>query len=426
MENPIARIGQTNFRNQNMSFGIKQNDRLSHMLALGKTGSGKSTILAQMMRSDLEHGTGFALLDAHGDLAGQVLQCVPDSRLSDVVYIDPATPRFSPSINLMAGRRDYLAISQFLASFQHLWPEFWGPRTEYLLRNTLLLLAETLPGASLGDVPRVLTDFDFRTRLANGLRTGDLRQFWNLEFAQYSKHFRNEAIAPILNKTGAVLFNPTLRSILCRRRNDIDFRDIIDSGKVLIVNLAKGTVGEDGSALLGSLILTRLVAAGLSRSEQPVEARRFFGIYADEAQAFVTDSTLSLFSELRKYGVGATWSAQYLSGFSESVRDAILGNVGTLITFAASGQDAEILARELAPVARPQDLVSLASYHFFIKLRIDGVTSRPFSGVTLPMQIVSSEPVLSKIRAYGKENEPESLRQNSPALGVFGDGQTLF
>ena len=197
METSVATIGETDFRNQHVRFGIKQRDRLSHMLVVGKTGSGKSTVLAQMMRSDVEQKTGFALLDAHGDLAKQILELVPDSRLADVVYVDPTRPEFSPSINLLTSGGGYLAVSQLLTSFRHLWPEFWGPRTEYLLRNALLLLPATFPGACLGDVPKVLTDIGFRDQLIAKLPPGDLRQFWDREYGQYSKTFRSEAVAPI-------------------------------------------------------------------------------------------------------------------------------------------------------------------------------------------------------------------------------------
>src|SRR2546425_875609 len=319
MENPIARIGQTNFRNKHVAFGIKQADRLAHMLLVGKTGTGKSTVLANMMHSDLQQGAGFALLDAHGDLAEQVLSLVPEHRIPDVVYINPTKPEFSPAINLLAGHNSSLAASQFLSIFHHLWPEFWGPRSEYLLRSALLLLLETFPGAHLGDVPNVLTDYGFRQTLVSKLPPGNLKQFWEREFEQYSKHFRNEAVAPILNKIGAVTLNPRLRPVLCQRRNDVDVRKLMDTRQILIVNLAKGAVGEDGSALLGSILLSKLVLAALSRSDVREEERRFFGIYADEAHAFITESTVSLFAELRKFKVGATLATQYLSSLPENL-----------------------------------------------------------------------------------------------------------
>jgi len=353
------------------------------VLLVGKTGTGKSTVLANMMRSDLVNGVGFALLDAHGDLAEQTLGVVPERRLADVIYINPTRPEFSPAINLLTGDKPYLAVSQLLSIFQHLWPEFWGPRSEYLLRNALLLLVETFPGAHLGDVPNVLTDYGFRQTLVAKLPPGNLKQFWEREFEQYSKHFRSEAIAPILNKLGAITLNPKLRPILCQRRNDVDVRNLMDTGKILIVNLAKGAVGEDGSALLGSILLSKLVLAALSRSDIAEEERRFFGIYADEAHSFITESTVSLFSELRKFEVGATWATQYLAGLPEKLRDGILGNVGTLLLFGVSGEDAEFLSKEFALVFRSEDLVNLPTHNFYIKLRINGATSRPFSGETV-------------------------------------------
>jgi len=405
--NHIAVIGQTNFRNIKTAFGIYERDRLAHMLIIGKTGSGKSTALMHMMKSDLENGAGFALLDGHGDLADQVLQLVPQQRIPDVVYVNPTKPGFAPAINLLSGRGEYLAVAQFLSTFQHIWPEFWGPRTEYLLRNSLLLLQQTLTGACLADVPRVLTNFSFREALADSLPTGSLREYWQTEFEAYSKHFRSEAISPILNKLGAIVFNPVLRPLLCQRRNDIDFRELMDSGKILIVNLAKGSVGEDGAALLGSILLGKLILAGLSRADVPEEQRRFFGVYCDEAQQFMTESTVNLFSELRKYKVGGVWSTQYLTGLPEKIREGILGNVGSLLSFSASALDAERLAQEFAPIIRPEDLVNLSAFQFYIRLRINGSTSAPFSAETISLRKPSRQDVFMMLPQFftGREDD---------------------
>ena len=406
MREPIALIGQTNFRNKRIPFGIMQRDRLYHMLLVGKTGSGKSTVLAQMMNSDLKNGVGFALLDAHGDLAEQVLGLVPEERIKDVVYINPAEPEFSPPVNLLDGGQRYLVISQFLSIFQHLWPEFWGPRTEYLLRNALLTLAETFPGASLAEVPKLLTDFGFREFLVRRLPLGDLRSFWESEFAQYSKYFRNEAVSPILNKLGAVTLNPMIRPILCRRERDLDFRKLMDRGGILIANLAKGTIGEDASALLGSVLLSKLILVGLSRSDVPESQRRFFGIYADEAQQFLTDSGVNLFAELRKFRVAGTWSAQYLAALPEKLREGILGNVGSQIVFALSGEDAEVLTQEFAPVVQMGDFVSVPIHHFYSRLKIDGVTSRPFSGKTMPLDFIPNPHAAKQNLRHFRNREP--------------------
>ncbi len=426
MENPIALIGQTNFRNQHIRFGIKQRDRLAHMLLVGKTGAGKSTVLANMMRSDLENGTGFALLDAHGDLAEQILALVPQHRLKDTVYINPSMTQFSPAVNLLMDATPHLAVSQFLSTFQHLWPEFWGPRSEYLLRNALLLLTQTFPAAMLSDITNVLTDFGFRISLVNRLPQGNLKRFWENEFDQYSKHFRTEAIAPILNKIGAVTLNPTLRPLLCQRRNDVDFRALLNSNGILIVNLAKGSVGEDGSALLGSILLSKLVLTAMSRSAIHESKRAFFGIYADEAQAFITESTISLFSELRKFGIGATWATQYLSSFPETLRDAILGNVGTLLSFAVSGEDAEFLAREFMPHVTTADLVGAPTHNFYLKLRIDGITSHPFSALTIPMRVLGVEHRPIGIRTFATTHDVSPLQKDSHDDENSEKAATLF
>lgn len=332
---------------------------------------------------------GVAENHLNGTVAEQILGFVPERRIQHVVYINPTKADFSPAINLLEAEPKHLAVSHFLSIFKHLWPEFWGPRTEYLLRNSLLLLGEAFPGTSLADVPKVLTDFAFRGFLVSRLPAGDLKNFWEKEFAEYSKTFRNEAVAPILSKIGALVLNPLLRPILCQRRNDLDFRQLMDTGKVLIANLAKGTLGEDASSLLGSILLSKLILASLSRADVAPNQRRFFAIYADEAQQFLTDSSVSLFAELRKYVVAGTWATQYLASLPEKIRESMLGNVGTVVTCALSGEDAQALSQEFLPTIRVQDLLNLPAHHFYVRLKIDGVTSQPFNGETIPLKFDS-------------------------------------
>lgn len=383
----IAYFARTNFRNQQKIFGIKPADRLSHVYMIGKTGTGKSTSLETLIRQDIEAGEGLALVDPHGDLVERVAKTIPEHRRADVVYFDVPSPTqpygFNPLKRVIPEKRP-LAASGLLEVFHKMWGDrAWGQRMEHILRNALLALLDQ-PQATLPDLLRLLRDDRFRMTVARNVQNPQVRDFWLHEFPRYSYRYRAEAIAPIQNKVGAFLADPKLYRILTQPEEAISIRKIMDEGKILLVNLAKGQIGEDTSSLLGGLLVTIIGLAAFSRAEVPADERRDFYVYLDEFQQFTTLAVANMIAELRKYHVGMIVAHQYLYQLDPDTRYAVLGNVGTLISFRLGPKDAAFLAKEFQPKLDTVDLLNLPNYHIYLKLMIDGTPSRPFSAVTLP------------------------------------------
>lgn len=381
----ITYIGRTNHRNSGVLFGIRQRDRRSHLYICGKTGTGKSHLLRMMIVQDIAAGRGCALFDPHGDLVSTVQREIPATRNAEVVYFDAADPHLSWRFNPFAGvppDSRALAAAGLVETFKKLWPDDWGPRLEHLLRNVVFTLLET-PDSSFADIPALLTDKDYRHSITSGLENHVVRDFWKEEFERYSPAFRAVVVAPLQNKIGALLTDPTSRRLLTEAGTPIDLRQIMDEGKVLLVNLDKGRIGEGPSALLGSLLLSGIALAGISRSNQAEEHRQDFFVYADEFHTWTTLSLATMLSELRKYRVGVLLSHQHLSQLEPDLRDAVFGNAGTIITFRVGAADASYFAREFDPVFSATDLTNLDRYCFYIRLLIDGSQSPPFSGATL-------------------------------------------
>src|SRR3989441_6400477 len=387
MENadPITVIGRTDFRDHRKIFGIRKADRRAHMYIIGKTGTGKSTLLENLARQDIRAGHGLTLLDPHGDLVERLVEEVPEERQPDCIYFnvpDVAHPLgFNPLESVPAERRP-LAASGLLEVFKKIWMDTWGPRLEHILRNALLALLDQ-PEATLEGVLRLLDHKAFRRSAMVHVSNAAVRDFWLREYEIYPARFRVEAIAPIQNKVGPFLTNPLLRNIVTQAKSAFELRRVMDEGKILLVNLAKGKIGEDVAALLGAMLVSRIGLAALSRTDVPEEERRDFYVYLDEFQSFTTLSLANMLSELRKYRVGMILAHQYLSQLDLQVRDAILGNVGTMVAFRLGLADAEILENEFRPELSAMDLISLPNYHVYMKLMIDGVVSRPFSAESL-------------------------------------------
>jgi DNA helicase HerA-like ATPase len=353
------------------------------MYVIGKTGTGKSTLLKTLVLQDMEHGEGLALFDPHGDLAEEVVSLVPAERRADLIYLNVPDQSFVWHFNPFAGipeEKHALAVAGMVEVFKKLWPDEWGPRLEHLLRNVVFTLLAA--GGNLGDVPRLLSEKEFRTGMVRQVTNGMVREFWEKEYAGYSPAFRAVVTAPLQNKLGAFLTDPLLHSILTGEHSSFDLRRIMDEGKILVVNLAKGKLGEGPAALLGALLVSHLSLAAMERADRPQEERRDFYLYLDEFHTFATLTLATMLSELRKYRLNLILAHQYLSQLETEVRDAVFGNAGTFIAFRVGTLDAPTVARELAPKFEGEDLLSLPNFSVYLRLMIRGEPSRPFSART--------------------------------------------
>lgn len=381
----ISYFARTNGRVPHRTFGIKHSDRLSHIYVIGKTGAGKTTLLESLIAQDILSGRGVCVIDPHGDLSGRLIAMVPAWRSADLVYLnapDASQPYGYNPLRSVHPSRIPLAVSGLLEAFKKLWDEAWGVRMEHVFRNALFALIEA-GDATLPDILRILTEDRFRAEVVRKVKNEQVRQFWTAEFKAYNPRYRQEMIAPIQNKVGAFLADPILRRIFTKAPVDLRIRSIMDEGKILVVSLAKGRLGEDSANLLGALLVTTLGLAAMSRADLPEDARRPFYIYIDEFQSFTTLSVANMVSELRKFGIGLTLAHQHLHQLEPDVLHAVLGNAGTLISFRLGAEDASLIAREFEPVFKPLDLMNLPNRDIYLKLMIDGMPSRPFSATTL-------------------------------------------
>jgi type IV secretory pathway TraG/TraD family ATPase VirD4 len=384
-ENKVTFFAETNHRGGKKRFGIKKKDRRYHMYAIGKTGMGKSTLLLNLIQQDMENGEGLALLDPHGDLAEKVLALMPEERKKDLVYLDvtkkDSSLIFNP-LEISDMDKASLVVSSLMSVLKKIWEDSWGPRMEYILRNGLTTLSE-FPKATLLDLQRLFNDRKYRAVILERVRNEQIKSFWEKEFNSYTPRMQQEAISPIQNKIGQFLNNPVIKNIVGGRQSSFDLREIMDNGKIFLVNLSKGKIGEDSSSLLGALLVTKIALAALSRQNIPEGKRRDFYLYVDEFQSFTTSGFVDILSEARKYRLSLILVNQYLHQVDEHIRRAILGNVGTLISFRVGTEDAKMLGEEFYPIFRQSDLVNLPAYGIYLKLMIDGNTSKPFSADTI-------------------------------------------
>jgi len=382
----ITPIGITNYRSTNQRFGIRDKDRLAHIFCIGKTGTGKSTLLMNMATSDIQKRKGLCVIDPHGDVAETLLQGIPEHRKNDLIYLDPADNShpiaFNP-LHAVHPNHHHLVASGLVSVFKKIWGDTsWGPRMEYILRFVLLTLLE-YPDATLLDIQPLLTDTIHREKILRSVKNEHTIAFWQNEFLKYSPTLRAEAISPILNKTGLFLTSIPLRNVVGQKTSGFRMKQVLDGSKILICNLSKGKIGEDACTLLGSMLVTAIQLAALYRAKQQEHERRPFFLYIDECQTFVTLTFADMLAEARKYGLGVFMANQFLDQLHERVRAAIFGNCGTIICFRIGAGDAEHIAKEFYPVFEPIDLVQLPKFSTYLKLMIDGVTSLPFSANTL-------------------------------------------
>lgn len=434
----ISAFGLTNFRGINHQFGMLRFDRSRHMYIIGQTGAGKSGTLALLALSDIYHNQGYAIIDPHGDFAIDNMKFIPAHRIKDVIYFNPADTAFPLGFNPLEVTDPNMksnVSSELIGVLNRMFAESWGPRLEYILRYTLLALLDR-PSTTMLDITRMLTDKKFRKETLSYSQDTVVLQFWNVEFASWTEKFQSEAIAPILNKVGAFTANPIIRNIIGQPTSTFNVREIMDDGKILIVNLSKGLLGEDNSSILGALLVTKIQLAAMSRSDIPnIADRRPFYLYVDEFQNFATDSFATILSEARKYGLNLTVANQYISQMSDTVRGAVFGNVGTMISFRVSADDAPILSKQFEPQFEPNDLLQMANRNFIINMVINGEKVPAFSARTLqlpPAQADNTASIVDHTRQqYGKpraevEQSINNLIQPPAELQRKGPGNPGF
>lgn len=391
-QHEVSPIAITNFRGHNTVFGMPRSDRGRHLYIVGQTGVGKSGMLELLTISDIYSPYGFAVVDPHGDYALNVLQRIPEHRANDVIYFNPADTDFPIAFNPMEVYDQKLkthTASELIGVLKRMF-ESWGPRLEYILRYSLLALLD-YPNATMLDITRILTDKKFREEVLGHVEDPVVLNFWRVEFASWNDKFAAEAVAPVLNKVGAFTANPTVRNIIGQPKSSFNIRRIMDDRKILIVNLSRGLIGEDNAALLGALLVTKVQMAAMSRADIPLEQRTPFYLYVDEFQNFATDSFATILSEARKYGLNLTVANQYIAQMSLSVKDAVFGNVGSIIAFRMGADDARVMQRYFEPKFEEYDLVHMHNRHFVISMTIEGEKVQAFSATTINLPIASAD-----------------------------------
>ncbi|KKP43477.1 MAG: hypothetical protein UR46_C0010G0002 [Parcubacteria group bacterium GW2011_GWA1_33_6] len=407
MENDkeIIFFGLTSFGNQRKRFGIKKDDRRKHFYIIGKTGTGKSNLMENMAIQDMQNGNGIAYIDPHGDGAKKLLDFVPANRIKDVIFLNPADLDFPIAFNVMEKvdfEYRHLVANGLVGVFKKVWPDIWSARMEYILNNSILALLE-YPDSTLLGINRMLADSEYRQEVVSKIKDPVVKSFWVTEYARYTQRYEIEATMVVQNKIGQFVSNALVRNIIGQARSTINMRKVMDEGKILIIDLSKGKIGEDNSRLLGALLITKLQLSAMSRVDTKEEERKDFYVYIDEFQTFATESFANLFSEARKYRLNLIVGHQYISQMDESVRNAIFGNVGTLVAFRVGAEDAEYLAKEFSPEFTAEDIVNLTKYNVYLKLMIDGVSSHPFSAEVLPPLIIPKESNRDKIISASRE-----------------------
>ncbi|MFH2019038.1 MAG: type IV secretion system DNA-binding domain-containing protein [bacterium] len=383
----INYFGRTIFKNRDLIFGIKDADRRRHVWAIGKTGTGKSTFIANMAIDDLKKGRGVAVIDPHGDLSDILLNYIPASRINDVIYFNPVDRERPVRLNVLEVKNPVqreLVVSGIVAIFNKLYGHSWGPRLEYILRNTLLALSEA-GNSTLADVPRMLSDQEFRRGVVGSLKDEVIKRYFENEFEKMPDKLKQESISPILNKVGQFISSPLIREVVSSPVSSIDMEEIMNDGKILIANLSQGSMGEDNAALIGAMLITKFQLAAMNRVSLAEEERRDFYLYVDEFQNFATTSFIKILSEARKYRLSLIMANQYMAQIPIEVQKAILGNTGTIASFTIGAEDARIIMKEFGDVFTDKDLVNLENYQIAIRLMVDSMSGRAFLAKTLPL-----------------------------------------
>jgi len=428
-------FAKTNFRSDEKIFGIRNSDRRQHFYIIGKSGTGKTSLLANMALQDIQNGKGVAIVDPHGDFVEEIARRIPEERANDTIYFNPSDIDYPIGFNVLEvsdPKYKHLVVSDLMGIFTKIWSNVWSARMEYILSNCVLALLDT-PGTTLLGITRILVDQDYRRRIVQNIKDPVVKAFWMHEFEIWTDKFRSEAIVPIQNKVGQFLSTSFIRNIVGQPKSALNIGEIMNSGKILLLNVSKGKIGEDNSNLLGAMLITKIQLAAMERVRIAEDERRDFYLYVDEFQNFATDSFASILSEARKYRLNLIVAHQYIGQLvtdtSTRVRDAIFGNVGTMLVFRTGATDAEFLEKEFEPEFTIQDLISLPNHNIYLRLMVNGITSRPFSATTLPpitavQKEADEQKIIERSRAlYGSKREDveKNIKRWSELQGEFAD-----
>jgi energy-coupling factor transporter ATP-binding protein EcfA2 len=407
-ENKVTYFGETDFRNKRTRFGIKAKDRSKHIYIIGKTGMGKSTLLENLAIQDIQNDEGMIFIDPHGSTAVKLLEYVPRHRIDDVVYFAPHDTDFPIAFNVLEQvpkeKRNAVA-GGLMSAFKKIWVDSFSSRMEYLLNYTLLALLD-VPGSTLLGINRLLSDKVYRRYIVERVEDSLVKSFWTTEFERYSTTYATEAVAPIQNKVGQFIASPMIRNIVGQEVSTIDFRTFMDQKKIVIINISKGIIGPENMRLLGGMLITKIQLAAMSRANLNDESLRRIPntyLYVDEFQNFANESFAEILSESRKYKLCLTVANQYMDQMTEEVRNAVIGNVGTFISFRVGSTDAEIMEKEFAPNFTSEDMVNLGFTQMYLKLMIDGIGSRPFSANSLPPIPKPSQSYVEEIIGHSRK-----------------------
>ncbi|OGF51393.1 hypothetical protein A3I27_00250 [Candidatus Giovannonibacteria bacterium RIFCSPLOWO2_02_FULL_43_11b] len=402
-------FGRTNYvaalEEKRFIFGIKRGDRRRHMYIVGKSGVGKSKLLELLIRQDIAYGHGVCLIDPHGDVIQEILNFVPENRINDVVLIDPSDTKFPVSFNPLDNVHPDMKHQFTQGLIEVMEKQFganWTPRLEHVFRFTTLALLD-YPAATMRGMISMLTDREYRQRVVDYITDDMVKRFWAVEFADWSEKFDTEAIIPLVNKLGQFLSDPLLRNIFAQRENKIDLEKIMNEGKILLINLSKGRLGEENSSFFGSMFITKIKQAGMARASLPEKERTDFYLYVDEFHNLVTNTFENIFSEARKYGLCLIVAHQYMSQLLPAVQATVLGNSGTLVVFRIGGDDAKKLESEMTPIFKAKDMINLGMQEFYIKMTIDGNTYDPFSAETLKIMPATHGSFKEKILKFSRD-----------------------
>lgn len=411
-DNPVILFGVVDFRSRHTNFGIKMDDRRRHMYIIGKSGMGKSELLKNLAIQDIQEGRGLAFIDPHGDPVEDLLDYIPPERIEDVIYVNPADMQFPISFNVLE-HVDYdqrhLVADGLMAVFKKIWVDQWSARMEYILNNVVLALLE-VKGTTLLGINRMMSEKAYRKSIVDQVKDTEVKAFWTQEFASWNDRYAADATAAIQNKIGQFVSNPLIRNIVGQTESSFDIRKAIDARKIFLMNISKGRIGEDASRLLGAMFITRIQLAAMSRVDVPKHQRPDFSLMVDEFQNFATAAFANILSEARKFNLSLIVAHQYVNQMSEEVRDAIFGNVGTIVAFRVGAEDAELLEKEFAPVFEAQDIVNLGQRDIYLKLMIDGISSNAFAARTMdtfaaPEQSTREKVIEASRRQYGRKRE---------------------